>query len=182
MRSFVSAAALVSLFACGSTSTGPGSTGPGEVVSDNQPQSCQVPGRTGQIECGGVTSTAPTCSAGTYCTQDENNFFRCKTGCTSDENCGASERCEKCANTVGRCLPCATSATDACKAPAPIDAGPADPPDEPGSCARSNFEDHWCTNATRGKGYRCDDDAEPAKELNCEHPTQGPSWVYCCAK
>jgi hypothetical protein len=152
---------------------------PGTQSTGPDTQACATPGRTGQVVCGDATSTAPSCSAGNYCYQDEKRFFRCNTGCTSDQNCGPSEHCEKCGKNVGSCVACATPAADACKT---VDAGGPGPDLPSGQCTRSNFYDLYCTDTTKAKAYECDDNAEPASDLNCAKPDDAPSWVYCCAK
>jgi len=99
----------VALTACTGSSEG----SDGGVSPDDDAGSvptCGQPGRTGQTTC--EASTAGTCPAGQYC---DDVMLTCSTGCTSDDNCGANERCARAGGaSVGACSPCPACGNGVC--------------------------------------------------------------------
>jgi hypothetical protein len=142
--------------------------------------SCATPGRTGKTSCTipdpvpGAPAKVIECSAGTLCEASSGSRqASCQPGCTSDENCGGSERCVKCDNeAVGSCRSCSLTDEQACKVtpPTPVpDAGPA-------MCERDTFFDS--TECSGKKGYKCGSMEPPASLGPCT-PAMLPG-IQCC--
>jgi hypothetical protein len=137
--------------------------------------SCSVAGRKGTSSCqGDVPPGAPakvpiTCSAGTFCVAAGFDAT-CQPGCQSDENCGATERCVRCANAAtGSCRTCNLSDADACAGKPKADAGPA-------TCERNTFYDSDCS--APGKAFECPTTIEPTGQGTCAQTSLAGVW--CC--
>jgi hypothetical protein len=129
--------------------------------------------RTGKSSCSGGPPGTPTttidCSAGTFC-YTPNGIPQCQPGCTSDENCGPSERCIRCDGPAsGQCNACNLTDEEACRAPPKEDAGPP-------TCDRDTFFDQDC--AAPGKAFSCPSTVEPTGQGTCTQ-TKLPG-VFCC--
>ncbi|MDB4936780.1 MAG: hypothetical protein JWP87_3752 [Labilithrix sp.] len=176
--SIVAGAALVA--ACSSTTdtgTGAGGATPGATsggtASDpgasTQSAQCGSAGRTGKSACYTIPDA---CSAGQYCANGNGNG--CEVGCTSDENCSATEHCVRCGtNSVGTCRSCGDK-NDGCTVTPPpkSDAAPTDP------CERNTAIDFMCE-GTLPKAYECF--GQEPLQTGCKHGTGDPT-VFCCAK
>lgn len=166
---WVSLAVCTAVVACSSTET---STSSGSSPSSSSGgAACGKAGRAGTTpDCGAFT-----CSAGQYCVSGFPAL--CKNGCTSDNNCGETERCVRCGTqTVGTCQPCSRSEADACNVPT-VDAGPKE-------CERDTFLDqtdcgHPGPSGMRPPiGYRCPDTATVPKGKGCVQGDLAIDW--CC--
>jgi hypothetical protein len=145
----------------GGTASAPGASG-----SSAQ---CGSAGRTGKSACYKVEDA---CSAGQYCGNGNGNG--CLVGCTSDENCSATEHCVRCGTeSVGTCRSCGDKNDGCTVTPPPMsDAGPTDP------CHRNTAVDFMCT-AGLPKAYDCF--GQEPLQAGCKHGIGDPD-VFCCAK
>lgn len=131
--------------------------GGGDAGSGSGPENCGKSGRTGATHC-----PYNDCSAGTYCKEKDLADYTCVAGCTSDENCGESERCVKCnADAVGTCQSCSKSDADVCK---------------PAMCERDTTFDQSCS-TPGAKAYSCPSNLEPPASLGT---CKNEQVAWCC--
>jgi len=169
--------ALSGHIACSSaTNDTPAGSSGSSGSSGGDVSTCTVAGRLGKSECqadappGFPKKAAITCSAGTFCVTSSAYEAKCQGGCSSDENCGPSERCVRCNNSAaGSCRACNLSDADACAEKPKADAGPA-------TCTRDTFFDSDCV--TPGKAFSCPSTVEPTGQGTCAQ-TQTPG-IWCC--